>query len=88
MSRTTDYLIALMNSEMEVLAMLKKLKTCSDCRGHGYLHMLGRRHGDAATLVPCDCRDGRRFLRIWKQELDKLSPPTKLKSGDVDTEGD
>lgn len=68
--------------------MPKNLKTCPDCRGYGYLHMLGKRRDEEATLVPCDCRDGRRFLRIWKQELDKLSPPPKLKTGDVDTEGD
>lgn len=65
--------------------MPRKLETCPNCRGYGYLHMLGRRHRDEGTLVACDCRDGRRFLRVWRRELDKISPPTKLKPSDVDT---
>ena len=66
--------------------MPRKLETCPACRGYGYLHQLGWRHGDEAKLVPCDCRDGRRLLRVWKQELDKLSPPTESESGPVDAE--
>ena len=65
--------------------MPRKEKTCPDCRGHGYLHMLGRRRDEEATLVPCDCRDGRRFLKLWRRELDNPSPPTKSESGPVDT---
>tara|TARA_R110002020_G_C16188783_1_gene765380 strand:+ start:399 stop:644 length:246 start_codon:yes stop_codon:yes gene_type:complete len=67
--------------------MPRKETTCPDCRGYGYLHMLGRRHSDKEELVACDCRDGRRFLRLWREELAKLSPPAKLKSGEVDAEG-
>jgi hypothetical protein len=67
--------------------MPRKLETCPDCRGYGYLHQLGWRHGDKDVLVPCDCRDGRRFLRVWRKELAKLSPPTEFKSSEVDAEG-
>ena len=64
--------------------MPRKEKTCPDCLNKGYLSILGRR-GAPRDITACDCRHGRRFLRVWRAELDKVSPPTKLKPRDVDT---
>jgi len=62
----------------------RREKRCPDCLDKGYLSLLGRRHGDERKIVACrECRHGRRFLRVWRAELAKVSPPTKLKSRPV-----
>ena len=66
--------------------MPRKPETCPACRGYGYLHQLGWRHGDKAQLVACDCRDGRRFLRTWRRELEKLLPPAERESSPIHPE--
>ena len=53
--------------------MPRKEKTCADCLNKGYLSVLGRRHGDPRETIPCACKHGRKFLRMWKEK----SPPTK-----------
>ena len=58
--------------------MPRKLEKCPDCLDAGYLSILGRR-GAPREIVACDCRHGRRFLRVWRAELAKVSPPTKRK---------
>jgi len=52
--------------------MPRKEPTCSDCLNKGYLSILGRRHEDERKIVPCTCRHGRRFLRMWRVELRNL----------------
>ena len=59
--------------------MPRKEKKCPDCLNAGYLSVLAWRHGDERKIVACDCRHGRRFLRVWRAELAKVSPPTKRK---------
>ena len=63
--------------------MPRKLEKCPDCLDAGYLSILGRGHGDERKIVACDCRHGRRFLRVWRSELAKVSPPAKRKSSPV-----
>ena len=52
--------------------MPRKEKRCPDCLDKGYLSLLGR-HGDERKIVPCTCKHGRKFLRMWEKE----SPPAK-----------
>ena len=64
--------------------MPRKEKRCPDCLDKGYLSLLGRRHGDERKIVACrECRHGRRFLRVWRRELAKVSPPSERKPGPV-----
>ena len=60
--------------------MPRKEKKCPDCLDKGYLSVLGRRSGDRREIMPCECRHGRQFMKMWRQE----SPPAKLKSGNPD----
>ena len=53
--------------------MPREEKKCPDCLNAGYLSVLGRRHGDEREIVACDCRHGRRFLRVWRRELSEVS---------------
>jgi len=53
--------------------MPRKVKKCPDCLDKGYLSVLGIRRADPRQLMPCTCRHGRRFDRMWRKE----SPPTK-----------
>lgn len=53
--------------------MPRKEERCPDCLDKGYLSVLPWRHGDERKIVPCTCRHGRRFARMWRKE----SPPTK-----------
>lgn len=59
----------------------RKEKTCPDCLNKGYVSLLGWRTGDGRKLIPCDCKHGRQFLRLMRQE----SPPTESESGPVDS---
>ena len=61
--------------------MPRKEKTCPDCLSRGYLSILGRHYGEERKIVPCTCKHGRQFLKLMREE----SPPTKVKSGPVDT---
>ena len=61
--------------------MPRKDPTCPDCLNKGYLSILGRRYGDERKTVPCECRHGRQFMKMWRQE----SPPTKRKPSPVDS---
>ena len=68
--------------------MPKKRETCLECRGYGYLHLLGRTADDEDSVTACDCPAGTKFLKAWRRELAKLSPPAEGESGPVDAEGD
>jgi hypothetical protein len=64
--------------------MPRREKRCPDCLDKGYLSVLPWRHGDERKIVACgECRHGRRFLRVWRRELAKTSPPTKRKPSPV-----
>ncbi len=52
--------------------MPRKEKTCPDCINKGYLSMLGT-VGVRRQLIPCDCKHGRQFLKLMREE----SPPAK-----------
>lgn len=58
--------------------MPRKEKKCPDCLNKGYLSLLGRR-GAPREIVPCECKHGRKFLKLWRKE----SPPTKRKPSPV-----
>jgi len=58
-------------------------KVCSYCINKGYLSMLGT-VGVRRQLIPCDCKHGREFEKMWRKE----SPPTKAEARPVDTERD
>ena len=62
--------------------MPRKDPTCPDCLNKGYLSILGRRSGDERKIVPCTCKHGRKFDKMWRQE----SPPTKRKPSPVDSD--
>ena len=56
--------------------MPRKDPTCPDCLNKGYLSILGRLSGEERKIVPCTCKHGRRFDKMWRAE----SPPTKRKA--------
>ena len=61
--------------------MPRREKRCCDCLDKGYLSVLAWQRGDERKIVPCDCKHGRKFMKMWRKE----SPPTKLKPRNVDT---
>jgi len=52
--------------------MPRKEERCPDCLDKGYLSLLGRR-GAPRVNIPCECKHGRKFLKMWRKE----SPPAK-----------
>ncbi len=43
-------------------------KRCCACLNRGYLHVQGRRHGDAPKEVPCpECVCGKRYIKKHKK---------------------
>jgi len=61
--------------------MPRKEKTCPACINKGYLSMLGT-VGVRRQLIPCDCKHGRQFEKLMREE----SPPTKAEPSPVDAE--
>ena len=61
--------------------MPRKEKTCPYCINKGCLSMLGT-VGVRRQLIPCDCKHGRQFEKLMREE----SPPTKRKPRPVDAE--
>ena len=57
---------------------------CSYCLNKGYVSILGWRAGEERKLIPCDCKHGRAFEKMWRKE----SPPIKAKARPVNTEWD
>jgi hypothetical protein len=66
----------------------RKRETCLECRGYGYLHLLDRTTDDAENVVACGCPAGIQFLKAWRRELAKLSPPAEGEASPVDSEWD
>ena len=60
--------------------MPRKEKVCPDCINKGYLSMLGT-VGVRRQLIPCDCKHGRQFEKLMREE----SPPTEAATRKPDT---